>query len=640
MVRRTPLLAVLASLLPSVAIADDLATDKINKRIDRLPAVDLAGKPVDLAVLAGGRPLVVTFLSFDCPVSNSYAAPLTELAARYAGQGVAFVGVVPTDEPLDAVTKRVAEFKLGFPVYADPKLDAVSAVKATTVPEAFVLDRNRVLRYRGRIDNAYSARLKRNPAVTEHDLQAALDNLLAGKDVKTPVTKPIGCPAGRREPSGSGAATVTFHKDVLPVLQANCQGCHRPGQVGPFPLLTYKHAVNWADDIKEYTQSRKMPPWKPTGGPPHGFVNSRRMSDKDLATLTAWVDAGCPEGDPKAAPPPVTFADEWQLGPPDLILTAPEEYHVGPAGKDVFRCFVLPTGLTEDKYIVGYEVKPGNPRVVHHTLNFWDATGRARQKESEAKKLARSTDQDYGPGYSVAMGIGFVPTPLGDRPGVPPVGLIGGWAPGQLAASLPPGAGYFIPKGADFVVQTHYHRTGKPETDRIRIGLYFAKKPVEKVFQVLTVGGMSPLNVIPAGKPDYTAGGAVWITQDATVYSVVPHMHLIGRAIKVTMTPPGGETVTLIDIPDWDYNWQETYWFKRPIKAKAGTKFEVSAVYDNSARNPNNPSSPPRAVFFGEETTNEMLFGFIGVTPDGPNRVRISRTDPAKAAPKKADGGR
>jgi peroxiredoxin/mono/diheme cytochrome c family protein len=637
MSRQTLTLLALLAFAPTVP-ADEPPTDKLNKRIDRLPVVDLTGKSVDLAAVGGKKAVVVAVLSFNCPVSNSYTAPLTELAAGYAGQGVSVVGVVPGDESSEAVAKNAAGFQLGFPVFTDPKLEAVTALKATTQPEVFVLDHNFVLRYRGRIDNAYSARLKRNPTVTSHDLRAALDDLLAGRDVKTPVTKPVGCPVARKEPATTAKSAVTFHKDVLPVLQANCQNCHRPGQVGPFALVTYKQAVNWADDIKEFTQARKMPPWKPTGGPPHGFANSRQMSDKDIATLAAWADAGCPEGDPKDAPPPAAFADEWQLGPPDLILEAKEEFHVGPAGKDIFRCFVLPTGLTEDKYIVGYEIKPGNPRVVHHTLNFWDATGRAREKEAEEQKKAKSTDQDYGPGYSVGMGVGFVPTPLKDRPGVPPAGLIGGWAPGQLAANLPPGTGYFIAKGADLVVQTHYHRTGKPEADKIKIGLYFAKKPVEKVFQVLTVGGMSPLNVIPANKPDYVAKGSVWITQDATVHSVVPHMHLVGRSIRVNMTPPGGDTVTLVDIADWDYNWQETYWFKVPLKAKAGTRFDVEAVYDNSANNPNNPFSPPRAIYFGEETTNEMLFGFVGVTPDGPNRVRVSRTDPAKTLPKKADG--
>jgi peroxiredoxin len=637
MPRTLPLAATLLAIVAARA-ADELPTDKINTKIDRLALTTPDGKPFAVTSLQGKKAVVVVFLSFDCPVSTSYCTPLTEMAKGYADKGVAFVGVVAGDEPLDSLAKRAAEYKLGFPIYADPKLAAADALKATTVPEAFVLDHNFILRYRGRIDDGYSARLKRNNAVTAHDLRDALDALLAGKDVPTPVTKPIGCPVGRKEvvakPGAAGG--VTFHKDVLPVLQANCQGCHRPGQVGPFSLVTYKQAVNWAEDIKEYTASHKMPPWKPVGGPE--YVNARRMSDKDIQTLATWVDAGCPEGDPKDAPPPVKFSDEWQLGPPDLVLEVPEDFHVGAAGKDIFRCFVLPTGLTEDKYIVGYEVKPGNPRVVHHTLNYWDLSGKAREleKQQQARKR-RPHDEDHGPGYSVAMGVGFFP----DRSEPPKFGGFGGWAPGQMATRLPEGTGYYLPKGAEVIIQTHYHRTGKPETDRVKIGLYFAKMPVEKVWQVLPIGP-TPQNLrqvfrlepapfeIPAGKADHRVKASAWVLNDATVYAVMPHMHLIGRQIKVTMTPPGGDPVTLVDIPDWDYNWQETYWLKTPLKAKAGTRFDVEAVYDNSLANPNNPFNPPRTITFGEETTNEMMFGFVSVAPDGPDRVRMSRIDPAK----------
>jgi mono/diheme cytochrome c family protein len=606
------------------------STDKINTKIDRLTLTGLDGKPFSPQPAEGKKITVVVFLSFDCPVSRSYCAPLSELAEKYAGQGVAFVGVVAGEEPLATLKKQAADFKLDFPLYADPTLAAVDALKATTVPEAFVLDHNFVLRYRGRIDDGYSARLKRNNAASSHDLRDALDALLTGRDVKTPVTQPVGCAVGRKQVAAKPGAdtSVTFYKDVLSVLQVHCQSCHRPGQVGPFSLTSYKQAVNWAEDIKEYTRSRKMPPWKPRGGP--GYANTRQMADKEIATLAAWVDGGCPEGNPHDAPPPAKFSDEWQLGPPDLVLTVPEAFHVGPSGKDVFRCFVLPTGLAEDKYIVGYEVKPGNPRVVHHTLNFWDTTGKARQLAARQKeKAADEPDaQDHGPGYSVAMGLGFIPIPNPKRPGVPPIGGFGGWAPGAMARRLPDGAGYRLPAGADIVIQTHYHRTGRPETDQLKIGLYFAKEPVKKAWQTLTIRGMGPLTRIPAGEAEYHSQGSIRIKQDATVYSVMPHMHLLGKTVKVTMTPPDGQPTTLVEIPEWDYNWQETYWLKTPIHAKAGTRFTIEAVYDNSSANPNNPSNPPKDVKVGEQTTNEMLFGFIGVTPVGEGRVRVERLGP------------
>lgn len=633
-------LALLSAGFALAARADDSPADKLNKKIDRLALTDAAGKPVTLA--ADGKATVVVFLSFDCPVSNSYAAPLTELAGVYAAKGVRVYGVV-AEEPGEALTKQVAEFKCGFPVLADPKLDAATALRATTVPEAFVLDHNGVLRYRGRIDDGYSARLKKNAAATSHDLTDALDALLAGKDVATPVTRPVGCPLGPKTLAAKPGAdtTVTYYKDVVPLLQNNCQSCHRPGQVGPFSLMTYKQAVNWADDIKEYTHARKMPPWKPVGGP--GYTNDRAMSDHDIATLATWVDAGCPEGNKADAPPAKAFSDGWQLGPPDLVLTVPEDFHVGPAGKDLFRCFVLPTGQTEDKYIVGIEVKPGNPRVVHHTLNFFDITGKAREMaEAEAARKKKPGEPDHGPGYSVAMGIGFTPIPDPAKPWTtPPIGMIGGWAPGQLASQLPEGTGYFLPKGADFIIQTHYHRTGRAESDRVSVGLYFAKKPVAKPFQTIGVsppmpsgrqliGLETPTFLIPAGASDHVIRGAAILHQDATIYSVIPHMHLLGKKIKVTVIPPDGPPVVIVDIRDWDYNWQETYWLKSPLAVKANTRVEVEGVYDNSLANPNNPSNPPKEVRFGEQTTNEMLFGFLGVTPKSEGRVRATRVDSSK----------
>lgn len=587
-----------------------------------LPGPD--GKPVAVAAVKGGAAVVV-FLSFDCPVSNSYATQLSELARDYAGRGVKVYGVVPGEESAD-VSKKAAEFKLGFPVLADPKFVATDALKAATVPEAFVLDVAGAVLYRGRIDDGYSARLKRNPAVTSHDLTAALDAVLAGKPVPTPATAAVGCAIYRPKPTESVSAAVSFHKDVLPILQAQCQACHRPGQAGPFSLTNYKQAVTWAADIKTYTQSKEMPPWKPVGGP--GYMNERKLTDSEIATLAKWADAGCPEGDPKDAPPPASFPAGWQLGEPDLVLTASEDFHVGPNGADAFRCFVLPTGLAEDKFVVGYEVKPGNPKVVHHTLNFWDRSGNGRELAEKEKGRKKTTDEkDRGPGYPVAMGLGFIPLPMADRPNVPPTGAVGGWAPGQLATKLPEGVAFFLPKGADMIIQTHYHRTGKPETDRPTIGLYFAKTPVKKQWQSVGVGD-ARFSAIPAGAADHKVTMSATLGGDATVYNVTPHMHLIGRSVRVTMTPPGGDPVTLVDIPDWDYNWQETYWFKEPIKAKSGTRIDVTAVYDNSPANPLNPNNPPKRVTFGEQTTNEMLFGFVGMTADNGTRVPVKRELP------------
>ena len=625
-------------MLPVVCEVADAGVEpgaaNLHQRIEKLPCLDSSGQPFSWDSVNSAKAVAIVFFCFDCPVSNNSITALRDLAKQYADQGLAVIGIVPENVTPPQLQQWSKEYHLNFPLFSDPKLLAVDALKATTTPEAFVLDGQRRLRYRGRIDDAYSARLKRNSTIQSHDLKAAVTAVLAGNDVPKPITVAVGCPIGPREIVAKVGANphITFHKAVAPILQKHCQECHRPGQVGPFPLLSYAQAVRWAEDIRAYTESREMPPWKPAHGLP--FQNDRRMSDAEIATIAAWVDAGCPEGNPADAPPPRTFPEGWKNGPPDLILTVDDDFHLGATGADVFRCFVLPTGLTEDKLVVGYEVQPGNPRVVHHTLNFWDRTGKARELAEVERKRAASLKEppkDFGPGYSSAMGIGFLPMASNDRPGVPPIGSIGGWAPGQQPVQLPDGHAWLLPRGADLVIQTHYHRTGKPETDRLRIGLYFAKKPVVSDWQTIVVAGIRPSlfrPAIPAGASDHPIRGSVWLLTDATIHNVMPHMHLLGKSVRLTLTPPNQTPITLVDIPRWDYNWQETYWFREPLQVPAGTRIDIEAVYDNSLANPNNPFNPPKNIYFGEQTTNEMLYGFLGVTPVHGGKVRVARTEP------------
>lgn len=609
-------LGIACTLRPGGAFGADAApsTDRLGKKIDNITLLDAAGKKTVLYDRKDRKAIVVVFLSFECPMSTDYCPKLIDLAKAYRERGVAFVGLCVNDESAAQVARFAKDYQLPFPIYKDDQFAAVDAFKATATPEAFLLDKEYVLRYRGRIDNNYVARLKKVGQVTRHDLKQALDELLAGKPISEPATKALGCAILREPVAKKPTGTVTYYRDVLPILQTNCQSCHRPGEVGPFSLMTYQQAVNWASDIKGYTHDRKMPPWKPVEGVE--FRDERKMSDRDIAMLAAWVDGGTPEGNPKDAPPPRRFNPGWQLGQPDLVLTAPSDFTLGASGKDQFRCFVLPTNLPEDKYVTAIEVRPGNPRIVHHTLNFIDTRGQARKLEKEEQaKLQKETDT--GPGYSVAMGVGFLPS-----------GGMGGWAPGQVPRHLPPGTGYLLPKGADVVVQVHYHRNGRVEKDRTSIGLYLAQKPVARRYQGAVIAGR--FFFIPAGNDHFRVQGSMWIDQDCELHSVMPHMHMIGREIKATMTPPGGQPQTLVAIKDWDYNWQETYFFKNPIQVKSGTRFDVEAIYDNSARNPSNPNSPPKLVTVGEQTTNEMCFVFLGATSDQPGRIKQRREAPKK----------
>jgi mono/diheme cytochrome c family protein len=616
------LLLALAVLLPGPALHGAAPPRPDAKKIPNLRLHRFNGKSLRLHDLAGRRAVVVVFFSFDCPVAQSYVEMLNGLLRRH-GRQAAFLAVCPGPEEAPDLTKEARSSRLDLPLFRDDRLAAAQAFGATTVPQAFVLDGDFTIRYRGRIDDGYAARLKRKPAVSREDLRLALEEVLAGKPVSLPRTEVVGCPISplrsRSGPVAQGKAT--YHRDVLPILQERCQLCHRPGGAGPFSLLGYRQAVRWADDIKELTRKRSMPPWKPTAG--HEFVGERKLSEREIATLAAWVDGGTPEGDPRDAPPLRRFTGGWQLGKPDLVLEPKEDMTVGATGPDLFRSFVFSPELPEDRYIVAYEVRPGNPRVVHHTLHFLDDRGRARRlEERERKRAKKPNEKDRGPGYSSRMGPGFFP----------PSGDIGGWAPGLWPYYFPDGVAFHLPRGNDVVVQVHYHRTGRVETDRTRVGLYFAKKPGARPIQGVIIPGF--FLTIPPGVEDYRVEGSVWLAQDCKLITVMPHMHLLGKRIKITMTPPAGKAETLLAIDEWDYNWQETYYLKKPLAVKAGTRFTVQGVFDNSARNPNNPSSPPRRVFVGEETTNEMCFGFLGVTTErGVIGFRFSEKGPVLYRP-------
>jgi peroxiredoxin len=549
------------------------------------------------------KAVVVVFLAAECPMSNGYLPALSDCAKKYADSGVTVIGVFPDPDTTAAeLATHAKEYKIPFPVFRDSEQVAVRALGAKITPEVVVLDDKFTVRYRGRIDDGYTARLKQKPMVKRHDLTLALDELLAGKAVSMPEAKAFGCPIalGEKKPDATDAP-VTFYKDVLPLLQSHCQACHRPGQVGPFALTSYKEAAKWGELCLEEVKARRMPPWKPAPNPL--LVGDRSLPADAMKTIEKWVSQGMPEGNPKDAPAAVKYSDDWTFGEPDLILEAPADAVVAAKGPDLFRVMVFPTNYTEDKYIVAMEVKPSNPRVVHHTVQLLDTTGAARRLAAEADKNKKPDDPDRGPGYIVNMGFGFFPDFTN---------LLNGWAPGMLPKMFQEGIGQRMPKGADICVQFHYHRTGKVETDRTKVGVYFAKKPVTEQF--VSIPAPALFWSIPPGEKNYKVDSSWRMTDDAVVYRLTPHMHLIGKDIELLATPPGEKERTLIRIPAWDFNWQEQYELKEPLKLPKGTILHVRGTYDNSADNPNNPNSPPQVVRLGEQTTNEMCLVVLGGT--------------------------
>ena len=414
--------------------------------------------------------------------------------------------------------------------------------------------------------------------------------------------------------------SVTYAKEVAAILDRNCVDCHRPGQVAPFPLQTYEQAKKRADDLVRVTEDRQMPPWHAStteGGP---FKSARVLPAADIAALASWADAGCPEGDPAEAPAPRSFASDWPLGPPDLVLKPEAAYELAADGRDELRVFVIPSGLTEGHFISAVDFRPGNPKVVHHILAAFDTKGQARRKD----------EADPKPGYATFGGFDIIPS-----------GGLGGWAPGKAPRYLPDGVGRFLPAGADVLLQVHYHKSGKPETDATAIGLYFARGPIDKLVR----GGMvapprktilsRPDLLIPANDANYESKGTFNIRQDSHLLAVVPHMHWLGKDFLLTATRPDGSKVTLIKVDRWDFNWQDTYEFEKAVPLPAGTRIDLLAHFDNSAGNPANPSHPPADVSWGEQTTNEMCIGFFQMTRDAEH---LGNRPPGSApeGPKKA----
>ncbi len=390
----------------------------------------------------------------------------------------------------------------------------------------------------------------------------------------------------------------TYSKHVATILWKNCAGCHCAGEVGPFPLLTFKDAEKRADMIADVVARRQMPPWKPE--PNFGaFHGVRRLSDDDLKTVVDWAAAGAPEGNASDLPEPPKFTEGWRLGEPDLILKMPAEFEIPAEGRDIYRCFVLPFGNADARTVAAAEFRPGNRRVVHHAVFYLDNTGEARQKDQD----------EAGPGYNSFGGPGFIPT-----------GGLGGWAPGYEPQFLPDGLGAYVRPETDFVLQVHYHPSGKPERDQSQVGIYFTRKPVERL--VTGIALLNPRLNIPPGAKRHEVRAEATIPVDVTVTGVAPHMHLLGREIKFTATKPDGVVVPLVWVKDWDFNWQDQYRFAETFRLPKGTHLEVVAYYDNSTDNPANPNNPPRRVRWGEETTDEMCICSLQVYTDTLSDVR------------------
>jgi tetratricopeptide (TPR) repeat protein len=385
---------------------------------------------------------------------------------------------------------------------------------------------------------------------------------------------------------------VTFTKDIAPILWSRCASCHRPGEIGPFSLITYDDARRHATLIADVTARRIMPPWKPVAGK-GDFQSVRRLTDPELELLQRWIEDGAPQGDPSALPPVPNWGDGWQLGQPDLVVRMPEQYLVPADGTDLFRTFVMPIPVAAARYVRAIEFHPGNARVVHHANLGVDRTRSSRQLDA----------RDPEPGYAGSM----------ERDARYPEGQLLGWTPGQAAHPVPEGTQWRLEPGSDLVVQLHLQPTGRAERVGVSVGFFFTADLPVRTPTGLRLG--SETIDIPAGVADYVVADRYRLPVDVEVLAVQPHAHNLARTMEAQAELPDGTTRWLIAIDDWDFRWQDVYRYAAPIVLPKGTTLSMRYTYDNSAGNPRNPHHPPARVVWGQNTSDEMGDLWIQVIP-------------------------
>lgn len=403
-------------------------------------------------------------------------------------------------------------------------------------------------------------------------------------------------------------AQVTFSEHIAPIIYNNCTSCHRTGEVGPIPLTNYQEVADWADMIKYVTEIKYMPPWSPNAAYRH-FLNERVLTEEEIKLISDWADEGAPEGDSAKTPDLPIFPTGSQIGTPDLVLKMEAAHTVTGNNQDDYQVFVLPTNFTEDKEIASIEFRPDNNRAVHHVLYAYDVTGKAAAKDAATPEYGYYSFGDFGVDEAVYLSWSYVP-------GIQPI-------------IYPKGIGEIIPAGADLLIQVHYAPLPTNETDQSSINIFFkeANDPISRPIRVGAVlpynlpGGFGSFRIPPNEKVTFKAESFFegdnffpGVNYDVSLISVDAHSHYIGKSYEIFVVTPAKDTINLLQIPDWDFNWQGSYTMERMLKIPAGSKWYTIATYDNTTANPANPSFPPKMVTWGEGTEDEMLLvGFYFV---------------------------
>ena len=520
-----------------------------------------------------------------CPLVRKRLPELKRLREAYGTNGVHFwmLNANPQDKR-DDVVKEATEFGIELPILMDEAQLVAKELKVVRTAEAIVIEPNKWrIRYRGAIDDRLSYE-KEKPEATQHYLKNALDELLAGKPVKTEVTSAPGCVV-----TYAKVETASYTDTIAPMLKANCVQCHTRGGIGPFAMSNYEKVRGWSEMIREVLVTRRMPPWQ---ADPHvgKFGNDFSITPEQTRTLVQWIDAGAPRGtgaDPLDGYQPEL--PEWKLGKPDFIVDIPEQ-SVAAEGIFDYRYISVDVPNTEDVWLRATEIVPGNTRVLHHIIATTIMPGEDRNRSGKS---------------------------------------LTGYAPGMGPDELPKGTGRLLKAGAKIVFQLHYTASGKAEKDRSRLGLYLAKEPPERELRSNVL--IDYQFRIPPGAQEFTTRKSRKFDRDALLYTMNPHMHLRGKWMRFTARYPDGTVEPLLNVPNYHFDWQRNYELKEPKRLPKGTEIIVEAAWDNSPMNLSNPDAT-KTVGWGDQTFNEMFFASYRYTyPD--TKPPAARTAPATAAP-------
>jgi peroxiredoxin len=518
---------------------------------------------------------VLAFTSVDCPIAKLYAPRLARLHQEYREEGIRFLGINPNfqDKP-EEIRERATKVGVGFPILCDPLQVITRALEVTRTTEVLFLDENFRLLYRGALDDQYGLGTQK-PHPHHEYLIEALEAHIAQEDIEVAETEAPGCLIGQA--LESDVLQVTYNEHIAPILQQECLDCHRSGQIGPMHFESYEDAASWAPMIAEVVEERRMPPWH--ADPRHGsFSNERRLSATQRAMLVNWVQSGSKEGE-GLPPPPPTFPDEgWAIGEPDYIVQLEQDQKIPADGVVDYRYVIVDPKLEEDHWVQALEIRPTNTEATHHVLALAIPPGQ------NAQDLFRRGDDSF-------VGLGY----------------FGVQVPGCRPNIFPEGMGKRLLAGTKFLFQLHYTPTGVPGTDRTRMALRWADGPVEH--EVITRGIFNGRLRIPPGDPEATFHAKHSFEKPVRLLSMFPHMHTRGKAFRFELLGADVDKV-LLDVPRYDFNWQNFYRLMQPQRIEPGEVLYVTAVYDNSTGNPFNPD-PTATVYWGDQTFEEMMIGYI-----------------------------